>query len=156
MGEDQEIPILDPNAKEEKVWTSRTTVFTNVFGDVWGIETVGALAITPEVYLNCLTTAEEKAKNITKILRDSIKNKESQQLLNNEFDSKMDIGTSSKHKAISMDIDSEEEDGVIDTATKEASAGVSKQSKNKKKKGKRVVQKDDSDEEVQNLKSEFQ
>ena len=71
---DEDHVLIDPDAKEEKVWTCRNTIFMNVFGDIWGIHTLGALDLSFERLNACLTIAEEKAKELTKIMRDKLKN----------------------------------------------------------------------------------
>ena len=85
MDSNPDFPLLDPNWKEEKVCESRNTVFTNVFGDICGITTVGSISISPETYINWMITAEEKAKEITKILRQSLKDREESSKLSQDF-----------------------------------------------------------------------
>jgi len=70
----EEHVLLDPNAKEEKVCTSRNTVFMNVFGDICGIHTLGVLDLSFETYNRCLAVAETKAKEVTKVIRDQLSN----------------------------------------------------------------------------------
>ena len=74
--------LLDPNVKEEKVWTCRNTIFMNVFSDICGIHTVGALDLSFETYTKCLTIAEVKAKELTKIMRDKLKHIEDWKIKN--------------------------------------------------------------------------
>jgi len=68
--------ILDPDLKEEKVTTSRNTVFINVFGDICGIHTQGVLSLSFPTYQECLSIAEKKAKAITLIMREKLKHSE--------------------------------------------------------------------------------
>jgi len=68
--QNEENVIIDPNAKEEKVCTSRNTIFMNVFGDICGIHTFGVLNLSFETFQKCMSVAESKAKEITGILRE--------------------------------------------------------------------------------------
>jgi exosome complex RNA-binding protein Rrp42 (RNase PH superfamily) len=54
--------LIDTNQKEEKVCTSRTTIFANVFGDICGIHTMGLLDISYETLEACLDIAVETSK----------------------------------------------------------------------------------------------
>lgn len=48
----------------------------NVFGDICGIHTFGVLALSFETYQKCMTIAETKAKEITRIMREKLKHSE--------------------------------------------------------------------------------
>ena len=74
--EDEDNVIIDPDIKEEKICTSRNTIFMNVFGDICGIHTHGMLSLSFEKYQDCLSIAEAKAKEITVIMRETLLNSE--------------------------------------------------------------------------------
>lgn len=64
-------PIVDANAKEEKLATAKVTMFVNIFKDLCGMTTFGCLEVGPEDILRCSEVACEKAKELTNMIRES-------------------------------------------------------------------------------------
>lgn len=58
-------PIVDANAKEERLSESKLSICMNIFEDVCGMSTLGNLQIGPQTVLKCTKVALEKTKQIT-------------------------------------------------------------------------------------------
>lgn len=75
------VPIIDANAKEEKLSTAKITMFINIFNDLCGMTTFGCLEIESTEILECTQIAFEKAKEITELIRHRWANKNEYSLL---------------------------------------------------------------------------
>jgi exosome complex component RRP45 len=74
-------PIIDANAKEEKLSTAKVTMFVNIFKDLCGMTTFGCLEVESNEILECSEIAFEKAKEITELIRHRWANKNEYSLL---------------------------------------------------------------------------
>ena len=80
MGGDLQ-PIVDANAKEERLATARLSVCLNIFEDVCGMQTLGQMDIDPVELIECSKTALKIAKETTKLAREAWANRDKVPLL---------------------------------------------------------------------------
>ena len=66
---DVDQPIVDANAKEEKLAKSRLTICMNIFEDVCGMSSLGCLDTDPDAIIQCTKVALDKTKEVTKLVR---------------------------------------------------------------------------------------
>jgi exosome complex RNA-binding protein Rrp42 (RNase PH superfamily) len=64
-------PIVDANAKEEKLAKSRLSICMNIFEDLCGMTTLGSLEVSQRILLSCTQTALHLTKDLTRKLRDA-------------------------------------------------------------------------------------
>ena len=74
-------PIVDANAKEEKLAKSRLSMCLNIFEDLCGMTTLGSLEIEPETIINCSRIALAKAKDLTRQARQAFANRHTSYIL---------------------------------------------------------------------------
>ena len=67
---DIETPILDVNAKEERLCSSRLSVVMNAYEDICGMTTLGSLELEQSQIFENMKVACAKTKFITNIIRD--------------------------------------------------------------------------------------
>ena len=76
-----EQPIIDANAKEEKLAKSRLSICMNIFEDLCGMSSLGSLEVDPQNILKCSKIALSKTKELTKIIREAFANRNNQEIL---------------------------------------------------------------------------
>lgn len=64
-------PIIDANAKEEKLSSARLSICMNIFEDLCGMSTLGSLEVDPEFIISCSHTCVQISKEITQKVRDA-------------------------------------------------------------------------------------
>jgi exosome complex RNA-binding protein Rrp42 (RNase PH superfamily) len=71
-----QVNLVDSTAKEEKLSASRVVIWVNLFEDVCGMASFGKLSLSPELLLQCNAIALEKARELTLMVRDKWKNRD--------------------------------------------------------------------------------
>lgn len=70
-----EQPIIDANAKEEKLAKSRLSICMNIFEDLCGMSTLGCLEVDAQTIIQCSKIALTKTKELTNIIREGFANR---------------------------------------------------------------------------------
>jgi exosome complex component RRP45 len=64
-----EDPIVDANAKEERLATARLSICMNIYKDVCGMQTLGQMEVDAMQLIQCSKDALEIAKKTTELVR---------------------------------------------------------------------------------------
>lgn len=64
-------PIVDANAKEEKLSAARLSICMNIFEDLCGMSTLGSLEVDPQMVIDCSQSCVNISKEITRKVREA-------------------------------------------------------------------------------------
>lgn len=69
----EDLLLLDPTEREESIMQGKISIILNAFGEMCGFHFLGGVPVSSEVLLKCVKTASAKAEEMSKVLKDALR-----------------------------------------------------------------------------------